>query len=123
MRMASLSAVAILSMASAAFATQPSVESKCSSVEIVSTVLHRHFPDIKLTHIEGDAAQRFVDAFNSGSASTHWPADEVLIARNPKTPERARIGFFKDGCLLALVPRSLWTVDSLQRLLKTEQDI
>jgi hypothetical protein len=123
MRLASLSAVAILSMATAAFATHPSVESSCPSLETVSTVLQRHFPDVKLTHIEGADARRFVDAFNSGSASTSWPADEVLIARNPQTPERARIGFFKDGCLLALVPRSLWTVDSLQRLLKTEQDI
>jgi hypothetical protein len=108
-------------MTSAAFATQPTAS--CPSPEIVSVVLQRHFPDIKLTHIEGVDARRFVDAFNSGSASTSWPADEVLIARNPQTPDKARIGFFKDGCLLALVPRSLWTVDSLQRLLKTEQDI
>ena len=122
MRQALSSIVAILSMASAAFATEPVAEN-CSTPKIVSAVLQRHFPSVKLTHIEGADARRFVDAFNSGSASSHWPADEVLIARNPQTPERARIGFFKDGCLLALVPRSLWTVDSLQRSLKTDQNI
>jgi hypothetical protein len=64
-----------------------------------------------------------VDAYNSQSGSTRWPADEVVIARNPDTPERARIGFFKNGCLLALVARSLWTVDSLQRSIMSEQEI
>src|SRR5262245_50310238 len=94
----------------------------CPTAEIVSTVLKKHFPDVRLTHIEGRDAQRFVNAFNSGSASG-WPADEVVIARNPNTPDRARIGFFKEGCLLALVPHNLWAVDSLQRSLKTDQDI
>jgi hypothetical protein len=123
MRLASLSAVVFLSMTSAAFAGEPAAGSGCPSLEIVSAVLQRHFPDIKLTHINGGDARRFVDAFNSGAASTNWPADEVLIARNPQTPDRARIGLFKDGCLLALVPRSSWDVDGLQRSLTTEQDI
>ena len=123
MRLASLIPVAILSMGSAAVATEPAPDSECPTVEIVSTVLHRHFPDTKLTHMEGSDARRFVDAFNSSSASTNWPADEVVIARNPQTSDRAKIGFFKDGCLLAIVARSSWAVDSLERMLKTEQDI
>jgi hypothetical protein len=123
MRQAISSAAALLLIASAAVAAEPVADPNCPTTGNVSAVLQRHFPDIKLTHIEGADARRFVDAFNSSSASESWPADEVLIARNPKTPERARIGFFKDGCLLALVPRSLWTVDSLQRSLKNDQDI
>ena len=117
-----ISSAAFLLMASAALA-EPTVDPNCPSPQNVSTVLQRHFPGVKLTHIQGAEAQRFVDAFNSGSASSYWPADEVLIARNPKTPDRARIGFFKAGCLLALVPRSLWIVDSLQRSIKNDQDI
>jgi hypothetical protein len=123
MRQAILSTAALLLMASAAVAAEPAADATCPSTEIVSAVLQRHFPDIKLTHIHGANARSFVDAFNSGSASESWPADEVLIARNPKTPDRARIGFFKNGCLLALVARSLWTLDSLQRSLNIEQDI
>ena len=123
MRLASLITVAILSMGSTAFATEPAADSKCPTVETVSSVLHRHFPDTKLTHFEGSEARRFIDAFNSGSASANWPADEVIIARSPQTSDRARIGLFKNGCLLAIVARSLWSVDSLERLLKTEQDI
>ena len=123
MRQAMSSAVALLFWTSAAVAAEPAADPSCPSTEIVSAVLKRHYPDIHLTHIEGSDARRFVDAFNSGSASEAWSADEVLIARNPKTPEKARIGFFKDGCLLALVPRSLWTVDSLQRSITHDQDI
>ena len=117
------SIVALLLMASATVAAEPAADPNCPSTEIVSAVLKRHFPDIQFTHIEGASARRFVDAFNSDSAAKAWPADEVLIARNPKTPERARIGFFKNGCLLALVPRSLWSVESLQRSIKNDQDI
>ena len=123
MRQAMSSAAALLFLASAAVAAEPAADPNCPSTEIVSAVLKRHYPDIHLTHIAGSDARRFIDAFNSGSASEAWPADEVLIARNPKTPEKARIGFFKDGCLLALVPRSLWTVDSLQRSIKNDQEI
>src|SRR5215207_5516011 len=123
MRDAISNAADLFLMASAAIAGEPAAEPNCPSTEVVSTVLKRHYPDIHLTHIDGSDARRFVDAFNSGSASEAWPADEVLIARNPKTPEKARIGFFKDGCLLALVPGSLWTVDSLQRSIKNDQDI
>jgi hypothetical protein len=123
MRQAISSAAALLLLASTAIAAEPAADPNCPSTEIVSAVLKRHYPDIHLTHIEGPDARRFVDAFNSGSASEAWPADEVLIARNPKTPEKARIGFFKDGCLLALVPGSLWTVDSLQRSIKNDQEI
>lgn len=123
MRHAILSTAALLLMGTAAVAADSASDPNCPSTEAVSAVLQKHFPDIKLTHIDGADAQRFVDAFNSGSASEVWPADEVLIARNPKTPQRARIGFFKNGCLLALVARSLWTVDSLQRSIKIDQDI
>ena len=123
MRKAISSAVALLFLACTAMAAEPAADPNCPSTEIVSAVLKRHYPDIHLTHIQGIDARRFVDAFNSGSASAAWPADEVLIARNPKTPEKARIGFFKDGCLLALVPRSLWAVDSLQRSIKNDQEI
>jgi hypothetical protein len=123
MRQAISSAAALLLMASTAMAAESAADPNCPSTEIVSAILKRHYPDIHLTHIEGSDARRFVDAFNSGSASEAWPADEVLIARNPKTPEKARIGFFKEGCLLALVPRSLWTVDSLQRSIKSDQEI
>jgi hypothetical protein len=117
-----ISSAIFLLMASAAVA-QPVADPNCPSAQNVSAVLQRHFPGVKLTHIEGAEAQRFVDAFNSSSVSSYWPADEVLIARDPKTPERARIGFFKEGCLLALVARNLWTVDSLQRSIKIDQDI
>jgi hypothetical protein len=125
MRQPILGAAALLSMVLGAAAVEPAAadDAVCPSTEIVSTVLQRHFPGIKLTYINGADARRFVDAFNSSSASEFWPADEVLIARNPKTPDRARIGFFKDGCLLALVARSLWSVDSLQRSLNVDQDI
>jgi hypothetical protein len=123
MRLANLSAVAILSLTTATLAAEPGANSNCPSVEIVSVVLQKHFPKIKLTHIKGGDARRFVDAFNSDSAPTNWPADEVLIARNPQIPDRARIGFFKDGCLLGLVSRSLWAVETLERSLKTEQNI
>jgi hypothetical protein len=123
MRPAISSAAVLLLMASAAVATEHATGPKCPSTEIVSAVLQRHFPDIKLTYINGADARRFVDAFNSGSASEAWQADEVLIARNPRTPQRARIGFFKDGCLLALVPSSQWTVDALQRSLSNSQDV
>jgi hypothetical protein len=123
MRLASLSAVAIIATASATFAAEPAANPNCPSVEIVSGVLQKNFPAIKLTHIKGSHARRFVDALNNDSAATAWPADEVLIARNPKTPDRARIGLFKDGCLLALVPRSLWALESLERSLLTEQSI
>ena len=123
MRHAMSSAAAFLLMATTAVATEPAADPNCPSTKVVGAVLKRHYPDINLTHIEGPEARRFVEAFNSGSASEAWPADEVLIARNPKTPEKARIGFFKDGCLLALVPRSLWTVDSLQRSIKSDQEI
>jgi hypothetical protein len=122
MRQAISSAAALLLMASAALAELPA-DPNCPSPENVIAVLQKQFPEVKLTHIEGLDARRFVDAFNTGSASTTWPADEVLIARNPKTPDRARIGFFKNGCLLALVPRSLWALESLQRSLKAGQDI
>ena len=117
-----ISSAAILLMVSAAVAG-PAADPNCPSPQNVSDVLQRHFPEVKLTHIQGADALRFVDAFNSSSAASYWPADEVLIARNPKTPERARIGFFKAGCLLALVPRSLWIVDSLERSIKIEQNI
>jgi hypothetical protein len=123
MRYAISGAAALFLMASAALATEPPADPNCPRAGTVIAVLQKQFPDIKLTHIQGTDARRFVDAFNSGSASTYWPADEVIIARNPKTPDRARIGLFKDGCLLALVPRSLWVVDSLERSLKTAQDI
>jgi hypothetical protein len=123
MRHAISSAAALLLMTSAAVADDPAADADCPSTEIVSAVLQKQFPDIKLTHIDGAEARRFVDAFNSGSASQTWPADEVLIARNPKTPDRGRIGFFKNGCLLALVARSLWTIESLQRSIKIDQDI
>jgi hypothetical protein len=123
MRQAISIAAALLVMASATVAAETAADPNCPSTQIVSAVLQKHFPDIRLTHIDGADALRFVDAFNSSSASESWSADEVLIARDPKTPERARIGFFKDGCLLALVPRSLWTVDSLQRSLNNDQDI
>jgi hypothetical protein len=123
MRHAISSAAALLLMASAAVADDPAADPNCPSTEIVSAVLQRQFPEIKLTYIDGADARRFVDAFNSGSAAESWPADEVLIARNPKTPDLARIGFFKNGCLLGLVARSLWTVDSLQRSIKDDQDI
>jgi hypothetical protein len=117
-----ISSVAFLLMASTAIA-EPAADPNCPSPQIVGAVLQRHFPEVRLTHIQGAEALRFVDAFNSGSPSSYWPADEVLIARDPRTPDRARIGFFKSGCLLALVPRSLWIVDSLQRSIKIEQDI
>jgi hypothetical protein len=120
MRHAILSLAMLLSMMSSLSAGP--ISDNCPTTEIVSAVLKKHFPDVRLTHIQGRDAQRFVSAFNSESASA-WPADEVVIARNPHTPDRARIGFFKEGCLLALVPQSLWAVDSLQRSLKTEQDI
>jgi hypothetical protein len=123
MRQAISSAAALLFLACATAAAEPAADPSCPNTEIVSAVLKRHYPDIHLTRIEGSEARRFIDAFNSGSASEAWLADEVLIARNPKTPEKARIGFFKDGCLLALVPRSLWTVDSLQRSIKNDQEI
>jgi hypothetical protein len=120
MRYAILSLVMLMSMSSS-LSAEP-IRTGCPTAEIVSTVLKKHFRDVRLTRIQGHDAQRFVNAFNSGSASG-WPADEVVIARNPNTPDRARIGFFKEGCLLALVPHNLWAVDSLQRSLKTEQDI
>ena len=123
MRQTISSATALLLMASAALAAELPADPNCPSPENVIAVLQKQFPEVKLTHIEGLDARRFVDAFNTGSASTTWPADEVLIARNPKTPDRARIGFFKNGCLLALVPRSLWALESLQRSLKAGQDI
>jgi hypothetical protein len=97
--------------------------SDCPSVEVVRAVLEKHFPGTELKHFRGSNARRFIDAYNSIPASSHWPADEVLIARNPNTPERARIGFFKEGCLLALVARSTWTVDSLERFLVPEQEV
>jgi len=97
--------------------------SDCPSVEIVRAVLQKHFPGTELKHFSGNNARRFIDAYNSSPASSYWSADEVLIARNPNTPERARIGFFKGGCLLALVARSTWTVDILERSLVPEQEI
>jgi hypothetical protein len=123
MRQAISSAAALLLMASAALAAGLPADPNCPRAENVIAVLQKQFPEVKLTHIEGLDALRFVDAFNSGSASTPWAADEVLIARNPKTPDHARIGFFKKGCLLALVPRSLSVVDILERLLRAGQDI
>jgi len=121
MRLASLTVIGLLLTTPAAFGgtTEPS---DCPSVGIVSAVLEKHFPGIKLRHFKGDDARRFVDAYNNGLASSHWPADEVLIARSPSTPDRARIGFFKAGCLLVLVARNRWTVDSLERSLIWEQD-
>jgi hypothetical protein len=117
------SAVALLLVASSELAAEPASDPSCPRPENVIAVLQKHFPGTKLTRIEGAHARRFVDAYNSQSGSTRWPADEVVIARNPDTPERARIGFFKNGCLLALVARSLWTVDSLQRSIMSEQEI
>jgi hypothetical protein len=115
MRQAILSAAALLLLTSNVLALERAVDPNCPSPQTVMAVLQKQFPKIKLTHMAGIDARRFVDAFNSSSASTSWPADEVLIARNPQTPGRARIGFFKDGCLLALVPHSPWDIDNLQR--------
>ena len=74
-----------------------------------------------LKHFKGDYARRFVDARNTTLHSSHRPADEVLVTCNRSAPDWA-IGFFKAGCLLALVARSKWTVDSLERSLVWEQD-
>ena len=123
MRRAISNVAALLLIASAALAAGPAADPGCPRPDNVTAVLKRLFPDVEVTHIEGADARRFVEAFNSSSSSEYWPADEVLIARNPQTPERARIGFFKGGCLLALVPRSLWAVNSLQRALRPGQDI
>lgn len=122
MRLAGLTLVGLLLTAQSAFGGTGE-RSDCPNVEIVRAVLEKHFPGTELKHIRGYNARRFIDAYNSAPASSHWPADEVLIARNPSVPEQARIGFFKDGCLLALVARSTWTVDSLERSLVPEQDI
>ena len=121
MRLASFGIVALLLMTEAAFGGTAD-QSECPNVAIVKAVLQKHFPGIELRFFKGDHARRFVDAYNSSLASSQWPATEVLIARNPQTPDRARIGFFKDGCLLALVARSRWIVDSLERSLVSEQD-
>jgi hypothetical protein len=122
MRLASLALIAfLLSTQSASAASEE--RSECPSVGIVRAVLEKNFPGIELKHFKGDNARRFVDAYNNSLGSSRWPADEVLIARNPSTSDRARIGFFKAGCLLALVARSKWAVDSLERLLVSEQDV
>jgi hypothetical protein len=121
MHLASLIFVSLLLMTRMALA-ETADQSGCPNVQIVSDALEKHFPEIKLTHYKGVNARRFVDAYNTDLASSYWPADEVLIARNPLSPNTARIGFFKQGCLLALVARSLWFVDSLQRSLPSEQE-
>jgi hypothetical protein len=123
MRQAISSTIALLLITSTALGAEPVPDQSCPRPENVTAVLKKLFPGIRLTRIEGAEALRFVEAFNSDSSSTRWLADEVLIARNPQTPERARIGFFKGGCLLALVPRSLWAINTLQRSLEAGRDI
>jgi hypothetical protein len=122
MRLASLALIGLLLTPQMALAGTAD-SSECPTVDIVRTVLEKHFPGIELKHFKGNNARRFVDAYNSTLASSHWPADEVLIALNRSESDRARIGFFKKGCLLALVARSTWTVDSLERILVPEQEI
>lgn len=106
-----------------AIAGETTGDSACPRPENVIAVLTKLYPGTTLSRIEGADAKRFAIAFNNGTAATQWPADEILIARNPRTPERAKVGFFKDGCLLAIVSRSQWSVDTLQRLLKSDQDV
>jgi hypothetical protein len=122
MRLAGLTLVGLLLTTQLAFGGTAE-RSDCPSVKIVRAALQKHFPGTELKHFSGNNARRFIDAYNSAPSSSHWPADEVLIARNPHSPEQARIGFFKEGCLLALVARSTWTVDSIERSLVPEQQI
>ena len=122
MRLASLTLIGLLLTPQLALGGTAD-RSACPTVEIVRAVLEKHFPGIELKHFRGDNARRFIEAYNSTLASSHWPADEVLIARNRSAPDRARVGFFREGCLLALVARSTWTIDGLERTLVPEQDI
>jgi hypothetical protein len=121
MRLASSALIALFLTTGLAFGST-AVRPECPRVGIVRAVLEKHFPGIRLKHFRGDHARRFVEAYNSNLTSTHWPADEVLIAHDSRTPDRARIGFFREGCLLALVARSKWIVDALERSLAFEQD-
>lgn len=123
MRHAISSALALaLSAAAATAADKPAASEACPRPENVMAVLQRIYPGIEMNRIRGDEARRFAFAFSDGTPGSRWPADEVVIARNIKA-DRARISFFKEGCLLAIVSRTLWSVDSLQRSLKTAQEI
>jgi hypothetical protein len=108
MRLAISSAVTILLQFLLLMATPAAADtSNCPRPDNIITALERNFPEIKLTRMRGEEARRFVEAFNGSSSQPPVSADEVLIAGSPKTPDQASVGFFKNGCLLALVPLSL----------------
>ena len=123
MRWTAFGALAVAVLCTPAIAGETTTEQACPRPENVIAVLTKLYPGTKLSRIEGLDAKRFAIAFDNGTAATQWPADEILIASNPRTPERAKVGFFKDGCLLAIVSRSQWSVDTLQRQLKSDQEI
>ena len=124
MRWTSLGALAVAVLCvPPAIAGDATAEQACPRPENVIAVLTKLYPGTTLSRIEGLDAKRFAIAFDNGTAATQWPADEILIARNPRTPDRAKVSFFKDGCLLAIVSRSQWSVDTLQRQLKSDQEI
>jgi hypothetical protein len=123
MRWTATCALVAAILCSPAIAGETTGDPACPRTENVIAVLTKLYPGTIMSRIEGADAKRFAIAFDNGTAATQWPADEILIARNPRTPDRAKIGFFKDGCLLAIVSRNQWSVDTLQRLLKSDQDV
>lgn len=123
MRYAISGAAMLIFLASNAFAAESTKGTVCPRPDNVASVLLKYYPDIKFTHITGADARRFMDSFASPRIPGNASADEVLIARNPSDLQKARVGLFKDGCLLGIISSDLWAVDKLQRSLASDQEI
>ena len=101
-------------------AEQPGLLQVCVGSERVVTHLQKAYPEMGLTLLMGNEAARFMELYNAQPPTTDWQIDEVLITRSPGAPDVARLGFFKNGCLVLRIVVRRGALEQLVSMLGQE---
>jgi hypothetical protein len=109
-----------ISSSPTAAAERPGLLQVCVGSERVVTHLQRAYPEMGLTLLMGNEAERFMELYNAQPPTTDWQIDEVLITRSPGTPDFAQLGFFRNGCLVLRIVVRRGALEQLVSMLGQE---
>ena len=99
---------------------QPGLLQVCVGSERVVMQLQKAYPEMGLTLLMGNEAERFMELYNSQPPTTDWQIDEVLITRSPGAPDVAQLGFFRNGCLVLRIVVRRGALEQLVSMLGQE---
>jgi hypothetical protein len=81
----------------------------CLTRDALGQWLARNAPQAKVSVLAGEEARLFLAALNARPPQTAYRADEIVVVDDPEDRNAARVGLFRDGCLVQAgrMPRAM----------------